>query len=193
MAKVRVYIQPRFAGAANPLAFYDFSKHVDFGTLEWENNDQGTQSTLRASIGSILPVSTTSWMDYPGATEADKITNALNDDFFHLKILQRTEVQVRDISTSPHTILWGGIVTRVEENKEGGAISGSIEAVDYTEILNESVALEYTSAAESTIKQVITSDTYSFTVTDASRLDNVVTLTINPAPTLGSLERPETG
>ena len=186
MAKVRVYIQPRFAGATDKLAFYDFSKHVDFTTLEWENNDQGTQSTLRASIGSITPVSTTSWFNYPGANEAAKITNALNDDFFHLKILQRTEVQVRDISTTPHTIIWGGIVTRVEENKEGGAISGSIEAVDYTEMLNESVALEYTSAAESTIKQVITSDTYSFTVTDASRLDNVVTLTINPAPTLGS-------
>ena len=186
MATVRVFIQPRFAGATDTLAFYDFSKHVDFTTLEWENNDQGTQSTLRASIGSITPVSTTSWFNYPGANEAAKIANALNDDFFHLKILQRTEVQVRDISTTPHTIIWGGIVTRVEENKEGGAISGSIEAVDYTEMLNESVALEYTSAAESTIKQVITSDTYSFTVTNASRAENIVTLTINPEPTLGS-------
>jgi hypothetical protein len=186
VATVRVFIQPRFAGATDTLAFYDFSKHVDFTTLEWENNDQGTQSTLRASIASLTPVSTTSWFNYAGATESEKITKALDDDFFHLKILQRTEVQVRDISTTPHTIIWGGIVTRVEENKEGGAISGSIEAVDYTEMLNESVALEYTSAAESTIKQVITSDTYSFTVTNASRAENIVTLTINPEPTLGS-------
>jgi hypothetical protein len=125
-------------------------------------------------------------MAYPGATEDDKIQNALKDDFFHLKIYPRTEIQVRDISTSPHTVLWGGIITRTEEVKEGGAITGTIEAVDYTEILNESVALEYTAAAQSTIKQVITSETYSFTVTNAERNDNVVTLTISGTPTLGS-------
>jgi hypothetical protein len=186
MATIRVYIQPRFPAAANQLAFYDFSKHVDFTTLEWENNDQGTQSIMRATLGSIMPTSTTSWMAYPGATEAEKIQNALNDDFFHLKIYPRTEVQIRDVSTSPHTILWGGIVTRTEEIKEGGAISGSLEALDYTELLNESVALEYTSAAQSTIKQVITSQTYSFTVTNAARTDNIVTLTVSGTPTLGS-------
>jgi hypothetical protein len=186
MATIRVYIQPRFPAATSQLAFYDFSKHVDFTSMEWENNDQGTQSMFNASFGSIMPTSTTSWMDYPGATEADKIQNALNDDFFHLKIYPRTEIQVRDISTSPHTILWGGIVTRTEEAKDGGAISGSIEAIDYTELLNESVALEYTAAAGSTIKQVITSETYSFTVTNAERTDNIVTLTVTGTPTLGT-------
>jgi hypothetical protein len=186
MATIRVYIQPRFPAAASQLAFYDFSKHVDFTSLEWENNDQGTQSILSASLGSIMPTSTTSWMDYPGATEAIKIQNALNDDFFHLRVYPRTEIQIRDVSTSPHTILWGGIVTRTEESKDGGAIVGTLEAVDYTEILNESVALEYTSVAQSTIKQVITSGTYSFAVTNATRADNNVTLLVTGTPTLGS-------
>jgi len=125
-------------------------------------------------------------MDYPGATEAEKIQNALDDDFFNLKIYPRTEIQVRDVSTSPHTILWGGIVTRTEAQREGGAIIGSIEAVDYTELLAETVALEYTAAAQSTIKQVITSGTYTFTVTNAARAGNIVTLTISGTPTLGS-------
>lgn len=186
MPTVRVYIQPRFPAAADKTKFYDFSRHVDFTTLEWENNDQGTQSILRANVASIMPTSTTSWMAYPGATEDDKIQNALNDDFFHLKVYPRTEIQVRDVSTNPHTVLWGGIITRTEEVKEGGAITGTIEAIDYTEILNESVALEYTAAAQSTIKQVITSQTYSFTVTNAERTSNVVTLTISGTPTLGS-------
>ena len=186
MATIRVYIQPRFPAAASQLAFYDFSKHVDFSTLQWENNDQGTQSVLSATFGSVMPSSTTSWMDYPGATEAEKIQNALDDDFFNLKIYPRTEIQVRDVSTSPHTILWGGIVTRTEAQREGGAIIGSIEAVDYTELLAETVALEYTAAAQSTIKQVITSGTYTFTVTNAARAGNVVTLTISGTPTLGS-------
>lgn len=186
MATIRVYIQPRFPAAANQLAFYDFSKHVDFSTLQWENNDQGTQSVLSATFGSVMPSSTTSWMDYPGATEAEKIQNALNDDFFNLKIYPRTEIQVRDVSTNPHTILWGGIVTRTEAQREGGATMGSIEAVDYTELLAETVALEYTAAAQSTIKQVITSGTYIFTVTNAARASNVVTLTISGTPTLGS-------
>lgn len=179
MAEIRIYLQPKFPSSVNPSAFYDFSKHVEFDTLEWEQNDQGNASSLRASIYSVMPVSETRWYDYQGATEADKIQAALDDHFYHLKIYPRTEIQVRDVSTIPHTILWGGVVTRVSEQKDGGAIVGSIEAIDYTAILNESVALEYTPLANSTIKQTITSQTYSFTPSLASRVAGLSSVTVD--------------
>ena len=161
MAEIRVYIQPRLPAASSQTAFYDFSKHVEFDSLEWEQNDQGNASTMRANIYSIMPVSTTNWAAYAGATQAAQIQNALDDPFYHLDIPSRTEVQIRDVSTSPHTILWGGVITRVSENRDGGAIIGSIEAVDYTALLEEAVALEFTPLANSTIKQTITSGTLS--------------------------------
>ncbi|CAB4190427.1 hypothetical protein UFOVP1191_59 [uncultured Caudovirales phage] len=169
MANVRVYIQPKFSGASDQSAFYDFSGHVQFDNLQWEQNDQSTASTLSASTFSILPASTTNWNAYSGATEAIRITNALADPFFHLKIYPRTEIQVRDVSTNPHTIIWGGLITRVSESRDGGALVGSLEAIDYTSLLSEAVALEYTPLGESTIKQTLTSQTYSFTPSYAER------------------------
>lgn len=179
MAEIRVYIQPRLPAASSQTAFYDFSKHVEFDTMEWEQNDQGNASTLRASIYSILPVSTTHWNSYAGASEAARIQAALDDPFYRLKIPARTEIQVRDVSTNPHTIIWGGVITRVSENRDGGAILGSLEAVDYTALLNESVALEFTPPANSTIKQTITSQTYSFTPTFAQRTAGLSMVTVS--------------
>ena len=179
MAQIRVYIQPRFPSAANQTAFYDYTNHVEFTTIEWEQNDQGNESTLHLGTYSILPTSQTRWSSYAGATESDKITAALADQFFRVKVYPRTEIQIRDVSTSPHTILWGGIVTRVSEQREGGSITGSIEAVDYTALLSESVALEYTPLAESTIKKAITSQTYTLTATAASRVDGLSEITVS--------------
>lgn len=179
MATIRVYIQPRLSGAADQVAFYDFSNHVEFDSLEWEQNDQGQSSTLRANIYTILPSSTTNWNDYTGATEALRITAALADANYRLKVAPRTEIQVRDVSTNPHTILWGGVVTRVSEQRDGGAIVGTIEAVDYTELLREFVSLEYTPLAESTIKQVLTSQTYSFTPSLAERTKGIAKVTVS--------------
>ena len=179
MAEIRVYIQPRLPAATDQEAFYDFSRHIEFDSIEWEQNDQGNASSLRANLYSILPVSTTHWLQYAGATQAEKIQNALTDHFFHLKIPSRTEVQIRDVSTSPHTILWGGVVTRVSENRDGGAIVGSFEAIDYTALLNETVALEYTPLANSTIKQTITSQTYSFTPSFAERTAGLSAVTVS--------------
>jgi hypothetical protein len=185
MAEIRVYIQPRLPAASNQIAFYDFSKHIEFDSISWEQNDQGNASSLRANLYTILPSSTTHWLQYDGATQEDKIQNALSDHFFHLKIPSRTEIQIRDVSTNPHTILWGGVITRVSENRDGGAIVGSLEAIDYTAILNESVALEYTPLANSTIKQTITSQTYSFTPSLAERTAGLSTITISSI-TIGS-------
>jgi hypothetical protein len=179
MAEIRVYIQPRLPAASSQTAFYDFSRHVEFDSLDWEQNDQGNASRLSANIYSIMPVSTTHWLQYAGATQADKIQNALYDQFYHLKIYPRTEIQIRDVSTSPHTILWGGVVTRVSENRDGGAIVGSLEAIDYTALLNESVALEFTPIANSTIKETITSQTYSFTPSFAQRTAGLATITLS--------------
>lgn len=186
MATIRVYIQPRLPSATSQGAFYDFSNHVEFDSITWEQNDQGKSSTLSANIYTVLGPGATHWNSYPGATEADRITAALADPFYHLRIYPKTEIQVRDVSTSPHTILWGGVVNRVDETRDGGAITGSIEAVDYTELLNESVALEYTSLGQSTIKQVLTSQTYSYTVTNAERTDGQTTLTITGPVSIGS-------
>lgn len=179
MAEIRVYIQPRLPAASSQTAFYDFSKHVEFDSLEWEQNDQGNASTMRANIYSIMPVSTTNWASYTGATEAIKIQNAIDDQFYHLDIPSRTEIQIRDVSTSPHTILWGGVVTRVSENRDGGAIVGSIDAVDYTALLDEAVALEFTPLANSTIKQTITSGTYTFTPSLAERTAGLAAITVS--------------
>lgn len=179
MATIRVYIQPRLAGATDQGAFYDFSHHVEFDSLEWEQNDQGQSSALTASIFSILPSSETNWDAYPGATQALRIAAAVADENFRLKIFPRTEIQIRDVSVSPHLILWGGVVTRVSENRDGGAIVGTIEAVDYTELLRESVSLEYTPLAESTIKQVLTSQTYTFTPSLAERTKGVAKVTVS--------------
>ena len=179
MAEIRVYIQPRLPAASSQTAFYDFSRHVEFDSLDWEQNDQGNASRLSANIYSIMPVSTTHWLQYAGATQADKIQNALYDQFYHLKIYPRTEIQIRDVSTSPHTILWGGVVTRVSENRDGGAIVGSLEAIDYTALLNESVALEFTPIANSTIKETITSQTYSFTPSFAQRTAGLAAITLS--------------
>ena len=179
MAEIRVYIQPRLPAASSQTAFYDFSKHVEFDSLEWEQNDQGNASTMRANIYSIMPVSTTNWASYTGATEAIKIQNAIDDQFYHLDIPSRTEIQIRDVSTSPHTILWGGVVTRVSENRDGGAIVGSIDAVDYTALLDEAVALEFTPLANSTIKQTITSGTYTFTPSFAERTAGLAAITVS--------------
>lgn len=179
MAEIRVYIQPRLPAASSQTAFYDFSKHVEFDSLEWEQNDQGNASTMRANIYSIMPVSTANWAAYTGATEAIKIQNAIDDQFYHLDIPSRTEIQIRDVSTSPHTILWGGVVTRVSENRDGGAIVGSIDAVDYTALLDEAVALEFTPLANSTIKQTITSGTYTFTPSLAERTAGLAAITVS--------------
>jgi hypothetical protein len=179
MATLRVYIQPRLSGATDQGAFYDFSKHVQFDTLEWEQNDQGQSSTLHADIYTILPSSTTNWNAYAGATEALRITAALADPNYRLKVPPRTEIQIRDVSVSPHVILWGGVVTRVSEQRDGGAIVGSIEAVDYTELLSEFVSLEYTPLAQSTIKQVLTSQTYTFTPSLAERTGGIAKITVS--------------
>jgi hypothetical protein len=186
MAKVRVYIQPRFPAAVDQNAFYDFSSHIGFENLEWEQNDQGNASTLRADVFTSLPGSSTHWLLYAGATESQKIQAALYDQNFHLTVRPRTEIQVRDISTSPHTILWGGVVTRFSEHKDGGAIVGSIDAVDYTALLNESVALEFTPVSASTIKQTITSQTYNFTPTTAERTAGKARVTVSGSIALGS-------
>jgi len=179
MAVLRVYIQPRLPGATDQGAFYDFSNHVQFDTMEWEQNDQGQSSTLRADIYTILPSATTNWNSYAGATENLRIAAALQDPNYRLKIAPRTEIQLRDVSVSPHVILWGGVVTRVSEQRDGGAITGSIDAVDYTELLRESVSLQYTPLAESTIKQVLTSQTYSFTPSLAERTDGIAKITVS--------------
>jgi hypothetical protein len=179
MATLRVYIQPRLPGATDQGAFYDFSRHVQFDTMEWEQNDQGQSSTLRADIYTILSAGFTNWDAYPGATENLRIAAALEDPGYRLKIAPRTEIQIRDVSVSPHVILWGGVVTRVSESRDGGAIVGSIDAVDYTELLRESVSLEYTPLAESTIKQVLTSQTYTFTPSLAERTGGIAKVTVS--------------
>lgn len=179
MAVLRVYIQPRLPGATDQGAFYDFSNHVQFDTLEWEQNDQGQSSTLSAEIYTILSAGATNWNAYPGATENLRIAAALADPGYRLKIAPRTEIQLRDVSVSPHVIIWGGVVTRVSEQRDGGAIVGSIDAVDYTELLRESVSLEYTPLAQSTIKQVLTSQTYTFTPSLAERTDGIAKITVS--------------
>jgi hypothetical protein len=175
--QVRVYMQLRVDGA-DPL-WIDISSRCEYDTMEWEKNDQGTAAILRINMFTMLPKSTTLWSGYAGATNTEKLQAAINDDKFIIPFTDHAEIQVRDASTSPQSILFSGIITRHESVKDGGYIAHSIEAADYTELLSESVVQYYYPPVDSTIQQILTANDTVFTVTTKKKTSNVVTLTLS--------------
>jgi hypothetical protein len=175
--QVKVYIQLRVDNASP--TWIDVSSRCEYDNLEWEKNDQGTAAILRLNMFTILPKSTTRWQDYSGATDTLKLQAAVNDEKFLIPFTDHAEVQVRDASTSPETILFSGIITRWDSVKDGGFLSHSIEAADYTELLAEAVVQYYYPPVDSTIQQILTADDTVFTVSKKKKTSNVVTLTLS--------------
>jgi hypothetical protein len=175
--QVKVYIQLRVDNASP--TWVDVSSRCEYDNLEWEKNDQGTAAILRLNMFTILPKSTTRWQDYSGATDTLKLQAALNDEKFLIPFTDHAEVQVRDASTSPETILFSGIITRYDSVKDGGYLSHSIEAADYTELLAEAVVQYYYPPVDSTIQQILTANDTVFTVSKKKKTSNVVTLTLS--------------
>lgn len=175
--QVKVYIQLRVDNSSP--TWIDVSSRCEYDNLEWEKNDQGTAAILRLNMFTILPKSTTLWQNYSGATDTLKLQAAVNDEKFLIPFTDHAEIQVRDASTSPETILFSGIITRWDSVKDGGYLSHSIEAADYTELLAESVVQYYYPPVDSTIQQILTANDTVFTVTKKKKTANVVTLTLS--------------
>jgi hypothetical protein len=175
--QVRVYIQLRVDNASP--TWIDVSSRCEYDNLEWEKNDQGTAAILRLNMFTILPKSATRWQDYAGATDILKLQEAINDEKFLIPFTDHAEVQVRDASTSPETILFSGIITRYDSVRDGGYLSHSIEAADYTELLAEAVVQYYYPPVDSTIQQILTANDTVFTVSKKKKTANVVTLTLS--------------
>ena len=175
--QVKVYIQLRLDNASP--TWIDVSSRCEYDNLEWEKNDQGTAAILRLNMFTILPKSTTRWQDYAGATDTLKLQAAVSDEKFLIPFTDHAEVQVRDASTSPETILFSGIITRYDSVKDGGYLSHSIEAADYTELLAEAVVQYYYPPVDSTIQQILTANDTVFTVSKKKKTSNVVTLTLS--------------
>lgn len=174
--QVKVYIQLRVENASP--TWIDVSSRCEYDNLEWEKNDQGTAAILRLNMFTILPKSTTRWQDYSGATDTLKLQAAVNDEKFLIPFTDHAEIQVRDASASPEAILFSGIITRYDSVKDGGYLSHSVEAADYTELLAEAVVQYYYPPVDSTIQQILTANDTVFSVTKKKKTSNVVTLTL---------------
>jgi hypothetical protein len=124
-------------------AFYDVSPRVDYESLTWESNSEGTSANATIRIWTILPKSGVGLLDHDGATEADRVNAAIIDESFILNIPNRTDVKIIDASTSPSTVLFSGIITRVSTLREGGSVTQSIECADNTAILEEHIIADY--------------------------------------------------
>jgi hypothetical protein len=147
MADVRVYIKLKYEGMT--AAFYDVSRRVNYESLNWESNSEGTSANATIDLWTILPKSSTAVQGYAGATEADKINAAIADESFVIEIPSKTEVRILDVATNPDTVLFAGYVTRVSTRKDGGAITQEVECADNTALLEELIIADFYGARDS--------------------------------------------
>jgi hypothetical protein len=139
----------------------DISKRVDYASLQWEQQATDQNTTLRFDIFTMLPLSSTryddyqSWLDNGNAVSGYMsvslgIVDAINDPSFFIDVANRTEVKI--ISTnldyigigSPDTVLWGGVVSSVDTERNGDSfIVQRVECSDYTALLDELIVRDY--------------------------------------------------
>jgi hypothetical protein len=116
---------------------------VDYENLTWESNSEGTSANSSIKLWTILPSSSSLVYDYTGATFADKVNAAIADESFIIEIPNKTEVIIFDTSTSPDTVLFSGVVTRVSTARQGGSVTQDIECADNTVMLEEHIIADY--------------------------------------------------
>lgn len=170
MASVRVLVKLKYEGQT--AAFYDISGRVDYANLSWESNSEGTSANARVPVWTILPKSSTEVSGYAGATFADKLNAAIADESFLIEIPNRAEIRIVDVETSPDTVLFAGIITRISSNRQGGSIIQDVECADNTAILEEHVVADYYAPRDSRDIDVIYGGTTSYT--SAASLPTVV-------------------
>ena len=161
MATVKVFAKLRYEGQT--AAFYDISPRVDYENLTWESNSEGTSANASIKLWTILPKSTGAVSEYAGASFADKLNNAIADESFLIEIPNRSEIRIVDTSTSPDTVLFAGIITRVSTDRQGGSIAQQVECADNTAILEEHVVADYYAARDSRDIDVIYGGTTTYT------------------------------
>ena len=161
MATVKVFAKLRYEGQA--AAFYDISPRVDYENLTWESNSEGTSANASIKLWTILPKSTDAVSEYAGASFVDKLNNAIADESFLIEIPNRSEIRIVDTSTSPDTVLFAGIITRVSTERQGGSIAQQVECADNTAILEEHVVADYYAARDSRDIDVIYGGTTTYT------------------------------
>lgn len=170
MASVKVFVKLKYEGQT--AAFYDISGRVNYEDMSWESNSEGTSANARVPVWTILPKSTTDVSGYSGATFADKLNTAIADESFLIEIPNRAEIRIVDVETSPDTVLFAGIITRISSNRQGGSIIQDVECADNTAILEEHVVADYYAPRDSRDIDVIYGGTTSYT--SAASLPTVV-------------------
>jgi hypothetical protein len=157
MATVRVFARLKYEGQAE--AFYDISSRVDYESLSWESNSEGTSANASIRLWTILPSSSTLVYEYAGATFADKVNAAISDESFVIEIPNKTEIIIFDTSTSPDTVLFSGVVTRVSTARQGGSVTQDIECADNTAMLEEHIIADYYAPRDSRDVDLISGST----------------------------------
>ena len=170
MADVRVYVKLKYEGTT--AAFYDISRRVNYESMTWEGNSEGTSANANIEIWTILPKSALMVQEYAGATEADKINAAIADESFVLEIPSKTEIRILDVSTNPDTVLFAGYVTRVSTRRDGGAITQEVECADNTALLEELIIADFYGARDSRDIDIINGG--SGITTNAASLPSIV-------------------
>ena len=188
MATVRVFARLKYEGQA--AAFYDVSSRVDYEGLTWESNSEGTSANASIKLWTILPSSSTLVYEYDGATFADKVNAAIADESFVIEIPNKTEIIIFDTSTSPDTVLFSGVVTRVATTRQGGAVTQDIECADNTAMLEEHIIADYYAPRDSRDVDLISGSTntsYTLIGTFPQIVGQVDGLTATSQSTGGSL------
>ena len=157
MATVRVFVRLKYEGQA--AAFYDISPRVDYESLSWESNSEGTSANASIRLWTILPSSSTLVYEYDGATFADKVNAAISDESFVIEIPNKAEVIIFDTSTNPDTVLFSGVVTRVSTARQGGSVTQDIECADNTAMLEEHIIADYYAPRDSRDVDLISGST----------------------------------
>ncbi len=161
MATVRIYVKLKYEGQTP--AFYDISHRVNYESLTWESNSEGTSANANIPVWTILPKSQNTISSYSGATFTDRLNAAILDESFLIEIPNRAEVRIIDTSTNPDTLLFAGIITRVSSQREGSTIVQTVECADNTAILEEHIVADYYAPRDSRDIDIIYGGTTTYT------------------------------
>jgi hypothetical protein len=128
-----VKIQARFEGSTETREFFDVSARIDSDNFEFTSSADGSTASATIGLYTLFPISSKRWSEYTSGQEA------INDPMFRFEIPARAEVKIYE----GDTLLFGGVVMEVAEERVGGAIIQKITCADYTALLDERVIDRY--------------------------------------------------
>lgn len=130
---ISVKIQARFEGSTETREFFEVSARIDSDSFEFTSSADGSTASATIGLYTLFPISSKRWSEYASGQEA------INDPMFRFEIPARAEVKIYEGST----LLFGGVVMEVSEERVGGAIIQKITCADYTALLDERVIDRY--------------------------------------------------